>query len=439
MRLLALLLWLAATPLGLAQEVALGVWTRLDSTVVPAGEFTPEIRVDVRQVEVTNSTVVFTSILRATSGEESGNLIAQRQTVSRQLDAADGAIELAMADVEVRGDTLVLTDHAIPVRSGAYVRSTGRIPEGAVGVWKLPAEIRGPDRIEITPEGHVLDGADTLFTAIAVLGDYVVTTDQDFADKEAYERGEMDFQTFEVFGLLQLDTDRLSIHLPPEPPLELARALSPTNRSLGTWVNADSTFIAATDSTAGYHVLYTRVTLTDSTQHTLTVGYADGDASEPDAYETPYAVRWDGDVLTATLMGMDAQTQRVEVRRDTLWFSSVDGTRRSEPFVRQLEAPPFPETLVSVWTDGVVVDNAGVPAFVTIEIRDDGTLVASGQKLPMPLKAYGRFLLVAQPEPDELYPGELPIRWFDVIPYTLAGDRLTLGLADQPVTFHRSR
>lgn len=244
MRLLIGLLCLIATPIGLAQDDALGIWTRADSTVIPAKGYVPEILVDVRQVEVTDTTVVFTSILRATSGEERGNLIAQRMTVSRQFDAQASAIELSTADLEVRGDTLILTDHAIPVRSGAYVRSTGRIPEGTAGVWALPANVRGPEHIEITPRGDVLNGGDTLFAAIAVLGDYVVTADQDFADKEAYERGERDFETFEVYGLRQLDADRLSIHLPPEAPIELTRT-TPVVPRLETWATAEAVDLRA--------------------------------------------------------------------------------------------------------------------------------------------------------------------------------------------------
>ena len=187
---------------GQSDDVALGTWNKPDSTV--AGE-SGEIRVELRQVEVTDSTVTFSSILHMVSGPDAGHLAAQRMTVAR-----------AEAQIVVQDDVLTLTDDAVPVRSGAYRRAEPWLPPEASGVWAVPAGAGGPPSVEITREGHVLVAGDTMFTALAVAGPYVITTDQDAVDRAAFERGEHPFQTFELLRIEPLAGGRLVLTIPPE-------------------------------------------------------------------------------------------------------------------------------------------------------------------------------------------------------------------------------
>ena len=211
----------------------------------------------------------------------------------------------------------------------------------------------------------------------------------------------------------------------------------------GTWSSADSLFFAATDSTPEQHLLYTRIVFSDSTYTQLYVNRTVGDEQWDaglNAIEFTYPYRIEGSQMTSEF-GEDAFTRQIEVQGDTLWFMDELATEKADPLVRQLEsAPPVPANLVGVWTDGVVVDDAGVPVFIALEIREDGTLAVDGQE-PVPALAFGRFLLLPQPGPDELAPGEIPLTSFDVIPYTLNGDRLTLEFSPElsPIVFRRQR
>ncbi|GAB5534831.1 MAG: hypothetical protein Rubg2KO_10800 [Rubricoccaceae bacterium] len=210
--------------------------------------------------------------------------------------------------------------------------------------------------------------------------------------------------------------------------------------ALGAWVNPDTVAIEMPIEEGGEPVLvldpygeplqaflYQSLDITDSTFTTRSVFKDHGDVIAVE-WSATYTAR--GNVIELAR----SPPVRVDVEADSLVLSRPD----------QPEAPTYryarevlasgPHALVGRWA-GDVMDGAGVPVGVSIEILPDGTFVSPSGEGPVSYRIAGSYLLIESGTTADATGTTLI---FDVSRYELADNQLTLDIAgSQPLRLVR--
>jgi len=210
--------------------------------------------------------------------------------------------------------------------------------------------------------------------------------------------------------------------------------------TLGSWVNPDTVAIEMPIEEGGEPVLvldpygeplqaflYQHLQITESTFTTLSVFKDHGDM---------IGVEWAAS-YTAQDNVIDlanSPSVRVRVEGDSLTLDRPDMPDGPVyPYAREVpESGPHP--LIGRWA-GDVVDGAGVPVGVSIEILPNGTFVSPSGDAPVAYRIAGSYLLI---ERDAAIDETGTSLVFDVSRYELVGNQLTLDITGgQPLRLVR--